>query len=158
MMEHIRSRKGVTIAEVVIALTIIAIISAFTLSLIVMSFGVENKSEVSIEVKNAAENAIECYRFAKNNYKEKITGLGEAPKPYVFTELVFSCLEKTGEYKHGSLENGVFVESQMGIGNIFCLTIDGCTILIKVDLDGFSFTAQQGGEEVYNFDFPGGAS
>ncbi|MBE6983292.1 MAG: type II secretion system protein, partial [Ruminococcaceae bacterium] len=66
MKRQLHSRKGVTVAEVVIALVIIAAISAFTLSLIVMSIGVETKSESAIEVKNAAENAIECFRFAKS--------------------------------------------------------------------------------------------
>ena len=57
MKAYMRNRKGVTIAETVIALVIIAAISAVTLSMIIMSIGVESKSIAAIETKNAAENS-----------------------------------------------------------------------------------------------------
>lgn len=166
MKKQLHSRKGVTVAEVVIALVIIAAISAFTLSLIVMSFGVENKSEVSIEVKNAAENAIECYRFARDNQNEEISGFGETVQKYTLSQLFFLCLRETGNYisetplGDGSVQTQPSSDGNIDIvginGNsIFKLTVDGCTITIKqIGTTSFSFVAMRGEEELESFTFP----
>ena len=157
MKKQLNSRKGVTVAEVVIALVIIAAISAFTLSLIVMSIGVENKSESAIEVKNAAENAIECFRFARENQNEEIFGFGETAQKYTLSQLFFLCLRETGNYisettlGDGSLQTQPSVDGNIDVvginGNsIFKLTVDGCTITIKQTATGFSFVAMRGEE------------
>jgi type II secretory pathway pseudopilin PulG len=154
MKRQLHSRKGVTVAEVVIALVIIAAISAFTLSLIVMSIGVETKSESAIEVKNAAENAIECFRFAKSE-----AGVDSA--------LFFACLKQSNEnYEsyheqevNGTTEIVIDEENAVDDKSIFRLLIDGCTITIKQTATSFSFVAMRGEEELENFTFPeGGAS
>ena len=140
MNEQLHNQKGVSVAEVVIALAIIAVISAFTLSLIVMSIGVESKSVAAIEVKNAAENAIECFRFAKNN-------AGEGSFAGVTTSQLFlQCLQKTGSYVSADE------------GSKFILEIEGCTITIMQITQngevGFKFVAVRGGEELERFTFP----
>lgn len=165
MNKPLHSRKGVGITEVVIALAIIAIISAFTLTLIVMSIGVENKSVAAIEVKNAAENAMECFRFAKNNAgKGDYTGSSQA-------ELFFACLQmsvggKGSEMKYivGTMNNGTFEENlseyvEVLATSAFQMVTKDCTILIEQIAVGFRFTATHGGEEIERFTFPeGGAS
>ena len=64
MEKHIRARKGISLAEVVIALVVITIISLATLSVVFVSAKVESKTIVAMEVRNSAENAMECFRFA----------------------------------------------------------------------------------------------
>ena len=169
MKKQLNSRKGVTVAEVVIALVIIAAISAFTLSLIVMSIGVENKSESAIEVKNAAENAIECFRFARDN-----AGKGEYID-HSQAELFFACLQMSvgGEdspikYIVGTMNNGTFEENlsenaEVLATSAFQMVTKDCTVLIEQIAGGFKFTATRGGEQIYDFSFPakvetGGAS
>lgn len=147
MKEKLYSRKGVTIAEVVIALVIIAVISAFTLSLIVMSFGVENKSEISIEVKNAAENAIECYRFANGDKGKFWECLSKTDDDYAFGQIGFEdeSFIPTDKLEHAPLAQ---------------LVTNGCTVTITWKANCFSFLAVSAeGKEIYHFDFPeGGAS
>ena len=83
-----RSRRGISLVEVVVALTVITIISAAALSLVISSARVDANSLRSTQVMMAAENVLECYRFAES--EEEFAAL----------------LEKTGDYK-GS--DGVFV-------------------------------------------------
>ena len=83
-----RSRRGISLVEVVVALAVITIISAAALSLVISSARVDANSLRSTQVMMAAENVLECYRFAEND--------GD------FADL----LQKTGDYK-GS--DGVFV-------------------------------------------------
>ena len=89
MKVNIRSRRGISIVEVVIALVIITIISASALSMIMMSVEVERKSVMAVEVENCAENAIECFRYADDE--------GE----------FLTCLQKTGSFTKE--EDGSFV-------------------------------------------------
>jgi prepilin-type N-terminal cleavage/methylation domain-containing protein len=76
-----RSRRGISLVEVVVALAVITIISAAALSLVISSARVDANSLRSTQVTIAAENSLECYRFAESEEK--------------FAEL----LEKTGDYK-----------------------------------------------------------
>ena len=76
-----RSRRGISLVEVVVALTVIAIISSAALSLVISSARVDANSLRSTQVMMAAENALECYRFAES--EEEFAAL----------------LEKTGDYK-----------------------------------------------------------
>lgn len=89
MKLNIASRKGVSMVEVVVALVIISIISASALSMMMMSVQVERKALTAMEVENSAEDAVDCFRFAKNNNQ-------------VFLE----CLQKTGDFVE---EDGNFV-------------------------------------------------
>ena len=76
-----RSRRGISLVEVVVALAVITIISAAALSLVISSARVDANSLRSTQITIAAENSLECYRFAESEEK--------------FAEL----LEKTGDYK-----------------------------------------------------------
>ena len=88
MKQNRRSRRGISIVEVVIALVIITIISASALSMIMMSVKVERKSVTALEVDNCAENSVECFRYAGNK-----------------TEFL-ECLQKTGDF---TVEDSTFV-------------------------------------------------
>ncbi len=148
-MKNIRSRRGVTIMEVVIALAIITIISAVSLSMIVISHDVERKAESAITAKNAAENAIECFRFADGN---KTT--------------FWECLKKTADtYEFGRIsfdEDGKFeVTETLETASKARLISNGCTIMITCAKGKtFEFSAINAkGEEIYSFTYPeGGAS
>lgn len=61
-----KSRGGFTIVELVIALSLIVIVSAAVTSMIASDNRVYTQSINTIEATNVAENAIECFRFAEN--------------------------------------------------------------------------------------------
>ena len=63
----LRSRKGMSMVEVVIAMVIISVISASALSMIMMSINVEANAIRSVEIEESAENAIDCFRFAESD-------------------------------------------------------------------------------------------
>ena len=148
-MKNIRSRKGVTIMEVVIALVIITTISAVSLSMIVISHDVEAKAESAITAKNAAENAIECFQFAAGNRT-------------VFWE----CLKKTADaYEFGKIsfdEDGEFEATEdLGQASKARLVDNGCTIMITCINQYFRFSAKnaEGEDIIPSFEFSlGGAS
>ena len=88
------SRRGFTVAEVVIALTVIVIVSGASMSLVAMQANNEAKAVATIEATNIAENAIECFRYAQNtgadfedvfNYPEEMPDL-EGTGPYTVTK------------------------------------------------------------------------
>ena len=62
-----RTSRGFTIVEVVIALTVIVIVSAAGMMMVQSQIKSEQKIAQTIEATNIAENAIECFRFADNN-------------------------------------------------------------------------------------------
>ena len=174
MNKPLHSRKGVGITEVVIALAIIAIISAFTLTLIVMSTGVENKSVAAMEVKNAAENAMECFRFARDNANKVFFEPDrEIYQEYKFTlsTLFFECLKKSNQnYTHEILpdetykssptvQDGVWIRDDIIPDCVFTLVTNDCTITItqitkEGSVIGFSFVAVRGDEVLESFTFP----
>ena len=176
MKAYMRNRKGVTIAETVIALVIIAAISAVTLSMIIMSIGVESKSIAAIETKNAAENAIECFRFARENEGENIPFfVGESSDTLSVSELFFACLQMTvvndtvdGEnginYVAGNIHtDGIFEktdeETEIDEASAFQLVLKDCTITITQKLSddkvvGFTFESVRGEEVLESFTFP----
>ncbi len=88
MKQNIASRKGVSIVEAVIALVIISIISASALSMMMMSVKVERNALTAMEVENSAEDAVDCFRFAKDDA--------------AFLE----CLQMTGDFVE---EDGNFI-------------------------------------------------
>ena len=58
------SRKGVTILEMIIALTVITIISGIALSMAMTAVEVENKSQAGIEMTSRIESIVECFQFS----------------------------------------------------------------------------------------------
>lgn len=89
-----RSRRGISLVEVIVALAVIAIISTAALSLVISSSKVDANSLRSTQVMMAAENSLECYRFAENEEKfaELLGNTGDYKKvdnAYVLTEKAY---------------------------------------------------------------------
>ena len=63
----VKSRRGFTLVEVVVALVIIVLVSGISIGVV----SIDNKTHYEtidmIEATNIAENAIECFRFAVRN-------------------------------------------------------------------------------------------
>ena len=88
-----KNRRGFTVAEVIVALTVIIIVSGATLMLVASQANAETVAIQTIEATNIAENAIECFRYADGNkgtflsaFKacgyETISGEGTKASPY----------------------------------------------------------------------------
>ena len=100
-----RSRRGISLVEVIVALAVIAIISTAALSLVISSSKVDANSLRSTQVMMAAENSLECYRFAENEEKfaELLGNTGDYKKAddsYVLTESSYAI---TVKYEDDSL-------------------------------------------------------
>ena len=133
MKKNMESRRGVALAEVVIALVVITIISVATLSVMFSSVQIENKTIVAMDVRNQAENAIECFRFAKGH-----------------KEVFFDCLVKIAEGEKCDYEIK---------GTEFVLDMGGYKIKIEIigEMAGFKFAAAYENEiedPFYDFVFP----
>ena len=63
-MSKVNSRKGFTIAELVVAMAIILIVSATAIATINTQNTVHLRTMQTVEATNMAENAIECFRYA----------------------------------------------------------------------------------------------
>ncbi|MBE6943364.1 MAG: type II secretion system protein [Ruminococcaceae bacterium] len=146
MKENMRSRRGVTLVEVVIALVVIGIISVATLTVIFSSVQIENKTVVAMDVRNQAENAIECFRFAKGD-----------------KETFIACLNQTTVGDEPDFEN---TEANT---LVYVLDKGGYTITITVEANkdpetnalmentvaAFIFeAAYENGDMIYSFSFP----
>lgn len=138
MEKNIRSRKGISMVEVVVALVVITIISLATLSVVFVSAKVEAKTIVAMEVRNSAENAVECFRFAD----------GDAS---VFIE----CLQKT---------TGVAIKDNYVIENgNYVLRAGRYIVTITLNKDendklvSFTYEAKDSaGKDIYEFTFKNG--
>lgn len=87
-----RSRRGISLVEVVVALTVITIISAAALSLVISSARVDANSLRSTQVMMAAENVLECYRFAES--EEEFAALLEKTGDYIKVDDAYVLTEK----------------------------------------------------------------
>lgn len=61
------SRRGFTIVELVIALSVIVIVSGISIGVVAVNNKTYGETIDMIEATNIAENAIECFRYAVNN-------------------------------------------------------------------------------------------
>ncbi len=134
MEKNIRSRKGISMVEVVVALVVITIISLATLSVVFVSARVEAKTVVAIEVRNSAENAVECFRFANGDI-----------------ETFIECLRKTTgvtDEDNYVIENGNYV---LRAGRYIV------TITLLGEESGFYYKAtDSAGKDIYEFTFTNG--
>ena len=79
------SRRGFTIVELVIALSVIVIVSGISIGVVAVNNKTYGETIDMIEATNIAENAIECFRYAKNNsltddeFIELLKGTGVTP-------------------------------------------------------------------------------
>ena len=125
----LRSRKGMSMVEVVIALVIISVISASALSMIMISVNVEADAVRSVEVSESVDNAIDCFRFA------------ETPAEFL------DALQKTAPYEQDP-ENP----------DRFLLKAAGFTVTVTVSGDQFAYTAVNAdGEVIYVFTYTKGS-
>ena len=122
----LRSRKGISMAEVVIALVLISVISAAAVSVVLRSVDIEKNTLIVMEAANTAENAVECFRFSEN------------------AEAFLTALQKTAPYE--VQEDGSFV---LKSGNLVI------TIQADVAANQFAYTAvDNDGAEIYSFYYP----
>ena len=129
--------KGVTIMEMVIALTVITIISGAALSIILSSIKVESRSAQIVEVTNLVESSIECFQYSdnENEYLELLKKI----------DANFSMIEKA-EYNE---ENDEVLEEEI---DVVYVLIDGIKIIrIKYDKEGnkIEIDAYLDGELIY---------
>ena len=151
MKKNMESRRGVALAEVVIALVVITIISVATLSVMFSSVQIENKTIVAMDVRNQAENAIECFRFAKSNVETFIACLNQTEvEKYILIEQKENV--RTYELDKGGYKTTITVttETQTEQKNGINVTVE--------KMVGFHFEAvydnAQSDDSIYKFDFP----
>lgn len=63
-----RSCSGFTIVELVVTLTLIVIVSVISIGVVAVNNKTYGETIDMIEATNIAENAVECFRFVKNNH------------------------------------------------------------------------------------------
>lgn len=86
------TKKGFTIVEVVLALTIAVVVSIAAISVILMSKSVSKESEQMHSVTGQISSVLECFKASSNNsdfekalemaYAKKLNGLGSAKAEY----------------------------------------------------------------------------
>lgn len=62
----LRRKKGITVAEVAVALAIISIVSAAAIGMALNSVKVETKFVAVTQARTNAENVLDCFRFSEN--------------------------------------------------------------------------------------------
>lgn len=65
-VNSIKNRRGFTVVELVVAITIIVIVSATAIGLINTQNKIHQQTMQTVEATNMAENAIECFRWANS--------------------------------------------------------------------------------------------
>ncbi len=124
-------RRGISLLETVIALAVISIISAATVTLIVSSTKAEKKIFDDMHITNAAENAVECFRYADDS-----------------TEL-YTLLQQCDADYTVSAENA----------QCFILTKDAYILTVWADFTGNTveiYATDEGGEEIYRLQYQKG--
>lgn len=132
------TRKGITIMEMVIALTVITIISGAALSIILSSLKVESRSAQIVEVTNLVESSIECFQYSDND-NEYLDLLHKIDEKFTKT-IVYINTENN--------EN----EEEKEIDYIVYALIDGVKIIqIKYNKEGneIEIDAKLDGEPIY---------
>ncbi len=115
------NRRGFTVVELVVAMAIIVIVSATAIGLINMQNNIYLRTTQTAEATNMAENAVECFRFVKNNSDAN------------FEEL----FEKTGydlEYDENT--------------NTYITETSSMTVTITINGNTLEFNAQDGDKEI----------
>jgi type II secretory pathway pseudopilin PulG len=130
-LENNRRRRGISLVETVVALTIITLISAATVGLTLSSVRTETKAWDETVIYNHAESAVECFRYAE--------GQGElAPMETLL----------------GRLDNG-YKKTDNG----YVLEKSNYTITVTADFDASMLTfsaVSSDGEVIYEFTYDRG--
>ena len=107
-------RKGFTIAELVVAMAIIFIVSATAIGIINTQNTVHLRTTQTVEATNMAENAIECFRYANS-----VEGFEEA-----YAKTGVTVQNKTTDNEKTTFS---FEESNMNV----TITIEGNKLTFK---------------------------
>ena len=78
MKRLLRDRRGVSIAEVVVAMTMVLIITGAAISVQIASTRADVAYRHKYQALNACENAVACVRFAGNSSETLAEALGKA--------------------------------------------------------------------------------
>ena len=95
MKRLLRDRRGVSIAEVVVAMTMVLIITGAAISVQISSTRADVAYRHKYQALNACENAVSCVRFAGNSSETLAEALGKAG--FVTDNGVFT--HKSGDYE-----------------------------------------------------------
>jgi prepilin-type N-terminal cleavage/methylation domain-containing protein len=71
-VNSIKNRRGFTVVELVVAITIIVIVSATAIGLINTQNKIHQQTMQTVEATNMAENAIECFRVTSGEAEFKV--------------------------------------------------------------------------------------
>lgn len=126
-------RRGITVAEVAVALVIISIVSAAAVGLVLNSVKVESNFAAVTAAQNSAQNVLDCFRFSDD------------------ADTFLQALQKLDDYEFDPVQNA------------YVLTEGGLTVTVKASFapKKLEFTAaKQNGDELYTYTFPaeGGAT
>lgn len=123
------ARRGFSLAEVVVAIAIIVIVSSASMTLIGVQARTEAKSVATVEATNIAENAIECFHYAQN------TGTD-------FSEVFDDFIDHGEHGEHGYLTKNENNEK-------FTVTKSGATVIIEINGDTMTVNATFAGDAIF---------
>ncbi len=119
-------KRGFSLMEAIIALAIIVMIGGATLTLVLSSVKVENATAVKMNAVNDAQNAVECFRYARDNGTDLETLLQKAG---VIDE---NAAQENGQYETEKVgytliltvqgNNGIRVVAKNGEATVYELT------------------------------------
>ena len=133
------TRKGFSLLEALVSLTVVVIVSIATVSLMLTSARLDGENMRSFEAHNQAENAVECFRFAEDQDE-----FLEA-----FAKSLQTPVEEGEELPKFEEIEGQNVFSQNGYVVTFtALNFAG---------HNFAYTASENGVEIYTFIYEDGA-
>lgn len=124
--KNLKTKKGITIVEVVITLVLIAMVMASAISVIIMSIDIENNSATAVEMKNSAQNVLECFRFAESE------------------EEFSQALSKCGNYQKA--DDGSYILT----GTNLIITVKPNFTENKLEF----YATNSDGDEIYSFGYP----
>lgn len=118
-MKKKNSRRGFTIVELVVTLTLIVLVSVISIGVVAVNNKAYGETIDMIEATNIAENAVECFRFAVNT-----TSDDEACK---------SAFENAFNETVASLQ--VENTAKEGYTNSYKVSIDDMVVEIDIDIN-----------------------
>ena len=130
-------RRGFTIAELVVALAIIVIVSATAVAIVNSQNTIYLRTVQTTEATNMAENAVECFRFAVENPNNTFIENGSEVKTDSISSAFYYMYSKTG-----CLEE--YTEAQ----DSYEIKTNGMTVTITIEGDTLTFLAKDGEKEI----------
>ena len=88
-IDRLKSKKGVSLIETVIAIAVLVILSAFVTTISVYSVGAEAKNARDMEIASESENVLECFEFS-SDIDEMFSLLKKTDDEYVKSENTIS--------------------------------------------------------------------